>query len=92
MASFGGDRTLFSLNEDGDFDVDGVRVLVRCGEIARVGKLRYLLHVVGMTVDFESCCHLVVSCINEKRFKYFYPIRNEFGIYDTNVRTNDIRR
>lgn len=47
MASFGGDRTLFSLNGEGDFDVDGVRVLVRCGEIARVGKLRYLLHVIG---------------------------------------------
>lgn len=23
-------------------------------------------------------------------FKYFYPIRNEFGIYDTNVRTSGI--
>lgn len=43
MASFGGDRTLFSLNGEGDFDVDGVRVLVRCGEIAQAAV-------------FASCC------------------------------------
>lgn len=43
MASFGGIETsLFSLNGERGFDVDGVRVLVRCGEIARVGKLRFI--------------------------------------------------
>lgn len=38
-----------------------------------------------MAVYFELCYHLAVSCINEEHFEYFYPVRDEFGIYDTNV-------
>ena len=55
MASFEGIETsLFSLNGEGGFDVDGVRVLVRCGEIARVGKLRFICFMCRDDVEFES--------------------------------------
>lgn len=76
---------LFSLNEKEKVSLNIDGVCVRRGEIARVGKLRFPVDVVGMAVYFELCYHLAVSCINEEHFEYFYPIRDEFGIHDTNV-------